>query len=248
VIDATGTFFISLLSGHIGGANQLTLKISSLLKAKSVITTATDNLNILAPDVLAKKFNLIIDDKKLLKAISTNLVNNKPVYFYDEEKKINPGKGYFIIEKSNLNFNMQNTLLITNRQNNGFKGLKLIRKNLILGVGCRKNYKQKIMVDSVSKILKNLDFDWRSVKSIVSVEIKKNEKAIINLAKHFKAELNFFKIEEIKKIEKNFIGSEFVKNKIGVRAVAEPCVVLYKGNIIKPKIKIDGMTLAIGTI
>lgn len=55
VIDSSGKFVISLLSGHLGGANELTLEISEILNSTPVITTATDNMGITAPDMIAKK-------------------------------------------------------------------------------------------------------------------------------------------------------------------------------------------------
>ncbi len=64
VIDSTGKYVISLLSGHLGGANELAEKIARVLEAEPIITTATDNLNIKAPDIIAKENNLVIEDLK----------------------------------------------------------------------------------------------------------------------------------------------------------------------------------------
>jgi len=61
VVDCEGRFAISLAGGHLGGANELALKISELLKATPVITTATDSMGIDAPDMIAKDNKLIED-------------------------------------------------------------------------------------------------------------------------------------------------------------------------------------------
>ena len=59
VLDEKANFAISLLSGHLGGANELTLKIADILNAIPVITTATDTNKIIAPDVVARTYNLV---------------------------------------------------------------------------------------------------------------------------------------------------------------------------------------------
>ncbi len=70
VIDSTGKYVISLLSGHLGGANELTEKIAKIIGAEPVITTATDNLNIKAPDIIAKENDLVIENLKKGKGYS----------------------------------------------------------------------------------------------------------------------------------------------------------------------------------
>lgn len=56
-VDSTGKFIIPVLSGHIGGANQLSKEIALLLGAQPVITTRSDNTGLWALDMLASKFN-----------------------------------------------------------------------------------------------------------------------------------------------------------------------------------------------
>lgn len=81
VIDEQGKFAISLLSGHIGGANELTEEISNLLHATPVITTATDINNKFAVDVFAKTNGCYISDMTMAKEISAALVNGNSVGF-----------------------------------------------------------------------------------------------------------------------------------------------------------------------
>ena len=64
VLDERGIFAISLLSGHLGGANELTAVLANLTGAIPVITTATDINGRFAVDVFAKKQNLWISDLK----------------------------------------------------------------------------------------------------------------------------------------------------------------------------------------
>ncbi|MDC4427267.1 cobalamin biosynthesis protein, partial [Acinetobacter baumannii] len=126
--------------------------------------------------------------------------------------------------------------------------LKLIRQDIILGVGCRKNTEEKKLLDFVINTLKENNLSVDSVKSIASIDIKKNEKAILNLSNTLNSEIKFFTKEEIAKVQDNYEGSDFVEATVGVRSVCEPGVELLGGKIIVKKIKNNGMTLAIGKL
>lgn len=250
VIDSSCKFVISLLSGHLGGANELTCKLASILKAVPVITTATDNIGVKAPDVFAKENELIINDLKDAKYIASLLVEGKKVGFIDEDKLLDVPKGY----SSNLD-NVQGLLYVTNKckafyEENlkNIKTLKLIRKNIVLGVGCRKNFDSQQMIETVKKLLLDYNIDERAVKYISTVEIKAKEEAILKLAEYFKCNLKIYSIEDIKKVQHNYRGSDFVEKTIGARAVCEPCTELAGASLITDKIKANGMTLCIGVV
>ncbi|ATD54835.1 cobalt-precorrin 5A hydrolase [Clostridium chauvoei] len=243
VVDVCNKFSISLVSGHLGGANNLAKEISKILNNTLVITTATDNLELLAPDTIAIDNNLIIKDLKLAKIIASKLVNNEEVYFKDDDQKIECPKGYKEVETLK-----DNTLWITNKAENKENILKLIRQDIILGVGCRKNTEEKKLLDFVINTLKENNLSVDSVKSIASIDIKKNEKAILNLSNTLNSEIKFFTKEEIAKVQDNYEGSDFVEATVGVRSVCEPVVELLGGKIIVKKIKNNGMTLAIGKL
>ena len=82
VIDECGQFVISLLSGHLGGANELALTAAEILHAVPVVTTATDLHQRFAVDVFAKKNNCSIFNMKAAKEVSAALLAGKKVGFY----------------------------------------------------------------------------------------------------------------------------------------------------------------------
>lgn len=260
VVDVCNKFSISLVSGHLGGANKLTLMVSEVLGNTPVITTATDNMDILAPDIIAMNNNLIIDDLKIAKIIAGRLVNREDVYFKDDKSIIKCPNGY--IETDEIH---GNAIWITHKKLREQKikeskvisylseyetrtVLKLIRKDIILGIGCKRNTDSEKLFNFVSDILAQENIDIRAVEKIASINIKSDEKAILDLAVNLKCDLTFFSRQEIAKVEHKYEGSEFVKKSIGVSAVSEPVIELAGGNIIVKKIKRDGMTLAIGEL
>lgn len=274
VIDVLGKYVVSLLSGHLGGANALTLKLSKLIGAEPVITTATDILKVKAPDIIAAENNLIIDSLKAAKEISALLVDEKKVALVDDENEISVPKGYvslgdiagayeFIDEEVDkvLNYSLlekiNGIVYVTDKAKVPslkedtcitLRKLKLIRKDIVLGIGCKKNYPPEIMLELVCTILEELNIDKRAVKYIATVEIKKNEKAILELNKFLKAELKIFTKDEIREVQYKYKGSDFVEKSIGIRAVCEPCVELCRGTLLTEKISLSGMTLCVGKI
>lgn len=260
VVDVCNKFSISLVSGHLGGANNLTLKVAEVLGNTPVITTATDNMDIVAPDVIAMNNELIIDDLKIAKIISGRLVNGEDVYFKDDKSIIKCPNGY--IEAERLH---PNTVWVTHKKSREEKSLgdnvvsyldeyeertilKLIRRDIILGIGCKRNTDSEKLFDFINDILNERNIDIRAVDKIVSINIKSDETAILDLAVNLNCDLLFFSASEIATVEHKYKGSDFVKKSIGVSAVSEPVIELAGGNIIVSKIKRDGMTLAIGEL
>ena len=84
VLDEKGHHIISLLSGHLGGGNELTLEIADKIGADPVITTSSDVNKKLAIDVWAKKNNLIISNMTKAKKIAAHIVENEKVKLFCE--------------------------------------------------------------------------------------------------------------------------------------------------------------------
>ena len=99
VVDLSSKYAINILSGHLGGGNELTLKVAQILNVQPIITTATDNLGIIAPDVLAKDNDLIIEDLKKAKYIASLLVDEKTIGIKDDYNIIKISKGYEKIQE-----------------------------------------------------------------------------------------------------------------------------------------------------
>ena len=249
VVDLSSKYAISLLSGHLGGGNELAHEVSRILGCKPIITTATDTMNITAPDIIAKKYGLIIDDLKKAKHIAALLVDGREVGIRDEYGIVEISKGYKKIDELK-----ENSLWIThNRKYNNdeldfSKVLKLIKKDIVLGIGCRRNTPYEKIRDFVFETLKKYNYDSRAVKMIVSVDVKKDEDGIIKFAESLACPFKTFTREEIRMVEDKYEKSEFVFKTLGIYCVCEPCVDLSGAEILVSKIKHEGMTLAIGVL
>lgn len=247
VVDCYGKFSISLLSGHLGGGNILSTKVSKILNCVNVVTTATDIKNVVAPDIVAKENSLIIDNLKIAKDFAVKLLDENQVAFVDDFKIIETPRGY-----TEFKSDIKNVLWITNKiQKDDLKDknvLKLIKRNIVLGIGCRKDTDEEHLVSEVLKCLEKNNIDKRSVVAIGSIDIKKNEKGILKLRDILECEFKVFSKEEMLPIENQFEISPFVKKTVGVGSVCEPAVKLLGGEIILGKQKLGGVTLCIGEI
>lgn len=105
VVDDNGNNVISLLSGHIGGANEITLKIADVLNANPVITTSTDTNKKGALDVIVSKIGGYVENlRESAKLVNSYLVDNKRVgiYFdsdYESEKDSLNLSGFELIDE-----------------------------------------------------------------------------------------------------------------------------------------------------
>lgn len=253
VLDEKGKNVISLLSGHIGGANEMTIRISNLLDANPVITTATDVNEKSAFDIITKSVNGYVDNYKTkIKEINSLLIQDKKIGLYMDEAFDIDTRGFTIINKDNINDDFEKIVYISSKKNiRNFKCeiIKIIPRNLVLSVGCRKDTDSDFMYESFLDFVKTNNIEEKAIIEIGSVDVKKDEKAIIDLSNKLNLPFKVVCREEILKIEDKFPKSEFVKKSIGVYSVSEPVAYLLSGgNLIIGKTKYKGITFGLGRV
>ena len=188
VVDERGKNVISLLSGHIGGANDLTLEIAKKISANPVITTATDVEEKFSADSFANSFGLIPDDKNLIKKINSAILRGEEIFFTAGNFKMN-----------------------------------LLPKNLICGIGCRREVEEEKIFQAVSEACKIISQPIERIKIFASVDKKSDEKNLLRFVEKLGKEIKFFGADELnKKIsEYKLEESDFVKKNIGAGNICE---------------------------
>lgn len=239
VIDEQGKFVISLLSGHVGGANALTERISQLIGAVPVITTATDIGGKFSPDSLASANNLHICEPDLAKDIAAHIINSKKIGFYCECSYVNFAEEYFE-DHSDMGICISKNLM----KNPFQKTLHLIPKNIIIGIGCKKNTPPDVLEKFIMRNLNDHDIEIFRLKKICSIDIKRNESAIAEFSSKFLVPAEFFSAEELMKVQGEFSTSEFVMQTTGADNICERSAVCGGGTLIVKKISENGMTFA----
>ena len=240
VIDEQGKFTVSLLSGHMGGANALACKIAAVVGAVPVVTTATDISGKFSPDSFAKANGLHICEFDIAKEIAAGIVNGGKIGFYSDCRYISRPDEFF-----DDNCNKIGICISSDISKNPFeKTLHLIPRNIIIGVGCRKNIDYKNFSEFVLKKLQEFKISIFRVSEIHTIDLKKDEKAIAEFAENFKIPLKFYAGKELMKIRGEFSSSEFVMKTTGADNVCERSAMTCGGRLIVHKQVGNGVTFA----
>lgn len=248
VLDHKGQYAISLLSGHIGGANRLTHQIASLIGAIPVITTATDTEGVIAFDEVAKYNKLAIENIDVLKHISGALLEGNQVEVISdieiEDKSNNPQIILTNISQSKYR------VIISDKQTeitDKSYTLYLRPKSLVVGIGCKRNTECEHLEECFEEFLKTYGYSKQSVSKIATIKIKENENAIQNLCDKYGYSLEIVSDKEILECDYPFEKSEFVESITGLPSVAEACSYIASdcGEVLTGKVKYSGVTLAV---
>ena len=240
VCDELGKYAIPILSGHLGGANQLANQVAKITGGLAIITTATDINNKFSVDIWAKENNLVILEPYKIKDISSAILDNVPIGFYSE---------YPIEKPKSLTSSKRIGIVVSNRTDiTPFENtLHLLPKNIVVGVGCKKNTPLINIETIVFKVFKDLNFDIKSIKKICSIDLKSNEIGLLSFCDKYNLKIEFYSNKELNSICGDFSKSKFVENITGVDCVCERSAMFgcNQGKIVQKKISLNGVTIAI---
>ena len=251
VVDEKGQYVISLLSGHVGGANNLTKEIADAIDATPIITTATDINDCFSVDSWAKSQDMKISDKNLAKLVSANLLEGLNVGFITEVEIEGSLPEELVTEACDINIlisTKENISSIINETIYANKRiLQLIPKALVLGIGCRKGISVNKIEEAVKTILKKENISMDAITTVASIELKKNEQGLVGFCANHSLPFYTYSATELSEARGSFTKSEFVNGVTGVDNVCERSAVMASkdGLLIVPKQSMDGVTIAI---
>lgn len=243
VTDECGKFVISLLSGHLGGANELALQAAEALQAVPVVTTATDMEGKFAVDVFAKKNNCHIFRMKEAKEVSAALLAGEKVGFYSEfpwegelpdglvnccglrdeissetdlaamEAKLESASDLFPKVGIAVSIHKNCTPFLSTTH--------VVPQAVALGMGCRKNKEAQAVEKAAFTCLEENQIYPQAVACLASIDIKKEEPGLLALAEKMGIPFETFSSEELLAVKGEFTASSFVSRTVGVDNVCE---------------------------
>lgn len=240
VMDEGGAFVISLLSGHIGGANAMARRLAEKLEAQPIITTATDVEGKFSVDAWAAERGYHISDMKLCKEISAAILEH-PVPICGEGldfPQLPPG----LVEKEEGPLGIY--VGIHNRKPFE-KTLILTPRVLSLGLGCRRGTTKEAIEEAVRAVFTENDLRTEAVARAASIDLKADEQGLLDSCTELGIPVEFFTAEELKTAPGEFAPSKFVQSVTGVDNVCERAAVLAGGNLIVHKTARNGVTVAV---
>lgn len=248
VVDECGTFVISLLSGHLGGANELTHQVAGLLGAIPVVTTATDLHNCFAVDVFARKNNCAILNMQAAKEVSAALLAGKKVGFFSEftwEGGLPEGLALCGADRAGYELGIAVTV---HRDCRPFPStVTIVPPVMVLGMGCRKGKEPEVIQQAALAAVKRNGIYLQSISKLTSIDLKKEEQGILALSEAWKLPFETYSEARLKEVQGEFSSSMFVQSITGVDNVCERSAVCGSkgGKLIQKKMGGDGVTTAL---
>lgn len=231
VIDEAGRYVISLLSGHLGGANALARTAASLIEAEPIITTATDAESAFAVDTFAKENGFLLTDLRKAKEVSAKVLRGEKLRIYSDipmerlvqrparhEAELIPAQD---IDRADIVISYRTHILKPAEKSSQAIGLRLIAKRVHVGLGARKGVTQAEVAAAVATCLEDAGIDPRAVVALASIDLKKQEAGILAYSYESGVPFVTYTAEEIRTVEGAFAGSSFVQSVTGVANVCE---------------------------
>ena len=226
VMDEFGRYAVSLLSGHLGGANDAALILSEITGAEPVITTATDLNEKFAADVWSKKAGCHIMDISQIKFVSSAVLRGEKVGFRSgfpfegempSELTLEPAKTGICVSLSGTQKPFTHTL-------------NVVPRIVSIGAGCRKGISAEQFEKFILKNLAEQGIAIEAVAQLASVDLKKEEPAILAFSRKYGIPFVTYTAEELNRAEGDFTASSLVKSVTGVDNVCERSAALASGN------------------
>lgn len=253
VVDEAGRFAVSLLSGHLGGANHLARRVAEILGGAPVITTATDVQGLPALDLLASEAGLVIENLSEVKEVSMALLSGQTVRLVDAEDVLAAS----LLQYPDL-FQREDDLekaLVADRGPAVYVGfhdrswppgwLRLRPRTLIAGVGCHKGTPAREILDFIGETFRQAGLSLLSLKALATIAAKKDEPGLKEAARRLNVELLWFTAEELAKVPVPHPSAQAVRH-VGARSVSEAAALkATQGELLVPKQKSANVTVAV---
>lgn len=249
VMDERGAYVIPILSGHMGGANELAVRLSEWTGAVPVITTATDINGKFAVDLFAKRNGLHIENKEGIARVSARALAGEKLTFsvetghFGEEKGIPAGLCLVPYPPR-----QPVDIVITSEKRQLDAAIFLRPREYALGMGCKRGKEAEKIETLISRSLEEAGISVTQLLALASVEQKRDEEGLLSWSRKERVPFITYTAAELQAVEGKFCGSCFVKEKVGVDNVCERAALKAcgpDGRLVRKKHAEDGMTIAI---
>ncbi|MGQ9483450.1 MAG: cobalt-precorrin 5A hydrolase [Desulfosoma sp.] len=250
VVDERGQYVISLLSGHVGGANRMAQVVASLLGAQAVITTGSDVAQKTALDTMALARDLVMEDMTWAARVTTAIVDEEPFWIYDPDGHLAPYRAMLsnalwvaeavpatasgVQEFQKAQEGRQTALdaagmdpskiagvwVSVSQKPKAYRAVVLRPRTLVVGVGCNRNTPAGEILQVVRDVMHRHHLAETAVRTLASVDIKENEEGLLEAARAWPCPIVFFSKETLQ-TQMVPNPSSVVHRHIGVYSVCE---------------------------
>lgn len=262
VVDDRGEHVISVLSGHLGGANELAREVAAVMGARPVITTASDVQKTIPVDLFGRRFGWEWESADKLTPVSASVVNEERVAVVNESGERNwwmhdtpmpPSIREYESIPAALADQPQAALVVTHRLLSPEEekilenGVLYRPKVIVLGMGCNRGTSADEIEAVIKETLGELRFSLKSVKALATIELKKDEEGLIAVCEKYGWPFVWYTPEQLNQVEMED-PSDTVFKYTGAYGVSEPAAKLYAGvdRLVLTKKKSGNVTISVG--
>lgn len=220
VVDEKGKYAISLLSGHLGGANQLAHDVAAICQGEAIITTASDTLGHTALDLWAKENGLFITDKKTLTEKAAKLVNQGFLSIYSDLVLIDLPH-----DLQPTTVKEQADIILSHQKGMPQTALQVVPKILSLGSGCNRGTPRIEFEQALKELCDELAIFPQAIAKLCSIDKKNDEQGLLQLAKQHGWQTLFYGKDELNRYQYLQHSAAALKA-VGAIGVAEPAALL----------------------
>jgi cobalt-precorrin 5A hydrolase len=256
VMDETGHYVISLLSGHLGGANQLARELASIIGAAPVITTATDLRGVPAIDLIAQERGLRIENPDAIRTVSAALLRGETIKVCDPFAWLQGALPATMVRP--IDPNAENpagaeigtgpAVMVHDIHVDLPPEVLILRPaSLFVGLGCNRGTPAGEITALLDTVLMRFGLARRSLAGLASVDLKADEEGLETAARRYGLPLTFFTRDRLAAVADIRTPSATVKKHIGIPSVCEAAALLASdnGDLIVPKQRTRNVTVAI---
>jgi len=251
VLDQAGRHAVSLLSGHLGGANDLARRAAAVTGGEAVITTATDTAGLPSLDLLARDSGLAIENLDAVKTVNAGLLDGRTVQVFDPDARLvvpqTHGGHFQWVGAPHLLEAERPCVAVTWRSAALPKGCLVLRPRVVVaGTGCRKGTPASEIIDALQTACAKRGVSVKSLAALASIEAKRHEPGLIQAASELGVELIFFPASRLGEVSVPNPSLNALKH-MGVESVCEAAALLATGadTLLLPKIKTKTVTVAL---
>lgn len=249
VMDENGEYVIPILSGHLGGANEIAMEIAGAVGAKPVITTATDINHKFAVDLFAERNGLFVVNKEGIAKVSSKVLAGKDITISIEPVHICEGcrlpEGVHMVSYPPEQFV---DIVVTSEEKKFDTAILLRPKEYVIGMGCRRGKEVDKIEALILHSMEESDIRMEQILALASIDCKKDEQGFLSWSRKNHLPFITYTVEQLRDLKGEFQASPFVMATTGVDNVCERAALKGCGNggkLIYGKHAEDGMTIAI---
>ena len=239
VVDELGRFAVPILSGHLGGANDLAREIATLIGAVPVITTATDVNGVFAVDQWARRQGLMVCNPERILSVSSRLLAGETVGFFSAW----PIAGE--LPHGLCPVSREDVQVVLDLHRPEEDALWLCPKGVRVGMGCRRGTPAAALRTLLEEVLTQEGIPEKAVCALCTIDLKKDEPGLQELTQELNVPLLTYSAQELAQVPGDFTPSPFVEQITGVDNVCERAALASGGTLLRKKTTRDGVTVAL---